>query len=194
MRAAKREEVMMSTRLQPIDRSWNPLFWVALLAYRVAVGGAATPARVIFARAPGLVIAHLMLMMTSEYALSLDRRVRHLVRVYGSRVNGCMYCDDLETYVALRQRAIARDDVDALPRYAESERFSARERAALRYVEEINTTRNAGDETFAALRQHFSERQIVELTWLNAVGNYLNLQARPLGLGAEGYCALPQHR
>ncbi|MCZ6806057.1 MAG: hypothetical protein O7F08_03830, partial [Deltaproteobacteria bacterium] len=41
------------------------------------------------------------------------------------------------------------------------------------------------------LKQHFSEREIVELTWLNAVGNYLNLQAKPLGLGSEGFCSVP---
>ena len=182
----------MSSRLEPVARSWNPFFWLALIAYRVSVGGAATPARVIFARAPGVVVAHLVLMATSEYVLSLERRLRLLVRVFGSRVNGCMYCDDLETYAALRHRAISRADIDALPRYRESEHFNERERAALRYVEEINTTRTVQDETFAALRRQFSEREIVELTWLNAVGNYLNLQARPLGLGAEGYCAIPQ--
>ena len=54
--------------------------------------------------------------------------------------------------------------------------------------------RQAGDETFAALRRHFSERQIVELTWLNAVGNYLNLQARPLGLAPDEACAIPAKR
>ncbi|HVM96507.1 MAG TPA: hypothetical protein VMT89_08965, partial [Candidatus Acidoferrales bacterium] len=105
--------------------------------------------------------------------------------------NGCMYCDDLETYMALRHRAITRDDIDALTSYASSERFSEREHAALRYVEEINRTHNAGDTTWSALRTHFSEREIVEITWLNAVGTYLNLQARPLGLGDEGYCQLP---
>lgn len=34
-------------------------------------------------------------------------------------------------------------------------------------------------------------REIVELTWLNAVGNHLNLQAKPLGLGSEGFCSVP---
>ncbi|MDH4283252.1 MAG: hypothetical protein OEV36_11410, partial [Myxococcales bacterium] len=80
----------------------------------------------------------------------------------------------------------------ALARYATSPRFTERERAALRYVEEINTTRAATDETFDALRPHFTEKEIVELTWLNAVGNYLNLMAKPLGIGSEGFCRIPQ--
>lgn len=182
----------MTARLKPIASSWNPLVGAALAAYRSSIGGAATPVRVIFARAPRLVLAHLLLLATSEYGLSLPRRLRHLVRVFGSRVNGCLYCDDVESYAALKQGAISREDIDALADYRSSERFSAAERAALAYVEEINRSRTASAEMFEAVRGHFTERQIVELTWLNAVGNYLNLQARPLGLGAEGYCELAQ--
>ena len=114
--------------------------------------------------------------------------------MFGSRVNGCLFCDDLETRLAIEHRAISREDADDLPHYATSDRFSERERAVLRYVEELNTTRRASDETFANLKRHLSEREIVELTWLNAVGNYLNLQAKPLGLAPEGACELPASR
>jgi AhpD family alkylhydroperoxidase len=171
-------------RLTPIAWSWNPLHWFALAIYRSI--GAPLPAQVIFARAPLLVVGHVLVVLTSEYGLSLDRRVRSLVRVFGSRINGCMFCDDLETRLALKSRSITREDADALATYASSERFGERERAALRYVEEIDTARQASNETFEALRRHFNEREIVEITWLNAVGNYLNLQARPLGLAPDG--------
>ncbi len=178
-----------SPRLAPITRSWNPLVWIALAIYRSF--GVTAPVQVIFARAPRLIIAHTILMATAEYATSLDRRLSSLARVFGSRVNGCMFCDDLESRLAIEHRALVREDVDALAEYATSDRFSERERAALRYVEELNTTRRASDEVFAALKRHFSEREIVELTWLNAVGNYLNLQAKPLGLAPEGACEIP---
>jgi alkylhydroperoxidase family enzyme len=109
-------------------------------------------------------------MGTAEYGMTLDARVRYLIHVYGSRVNLCMFCDDLEANMALKAKTLTRQDIDALQQYATSPRFSDRERAALRYVEEVNTTREATDETFEALRAHFSERGIVELTGLNAVG------------------------
>jgi AhpD family alkylhydroperoxidase len=156
-------------RLAPLRWSWNPLFWIALAIYRSI--GAPLPAQVIFARAPRLVVAHVLLVLTSEYALSLDRRVRSLVRVFGSRVNGCMFCDNLETRMAVASGAISREDADALGEFRTSDRFGERQRAALSYVEELNRVRQASDETFAELRRHFSEREIVELTWLNAVGN-----------------------
>ena len=174
-------------RLAP-GRSWHPLFWIALAIYRSI--GAPLPAEVIFSRAPRLVVAHLLLVITSEYALSLDKRTRALVRVFGSRINGCMFCDNLESRLAVEHGAISREDADGLARYRTSDRFGDRERAALAYVEELNTSRQASDETFANLRRQFSEREIVELTWLNAVGNYLNLQARPLGLAPDESCSI----
>ena len=54
--------------------------------------------------------------------------------------------------------------------------------AALAYVEEATQTKHVGDETFAALRRHFDDEQIVTITWLNAVENYFNLLDGPLGI------------
>jgi len=190
--ATGRVEDPTAPRLERITRSWNPLVWMAMAVYRSL--GVTTPVEVIFARAPRLIVAHMVLMVTSEYAISLDRRLRCLLRVFGSRVNGCMFCDDIETRMALTHGAVAREDVDALPDYETSPRFSDRERAALAYVHELNSTRTATDATFDGLRKHFPEREIVEITWLNAVGNYLNLQARPLRLAPEGSCEIPQRK
>jgi AhpD family alkylhydroperoxidase len=56
-----------------------------------------------------------------------------------------------------------------------------------------------GREKFRDLLQyasspHFDERGIVELTWLNAVGNYFNLLAAPLEIGSDGLEALALQR
>ncbi len=180
-----------NARLAPIRRTWNPMVWLIAWVYRMTIGRVAAPVPILFARAPRTIVGHLMLMSAAEYGLSLDKRIRHLTRVFGSRVNLCMFCDDLETHMALKAKTVTRDDIDALSEYATSARFTERERAALRYVEEINTTRTATDETFEGLKLHFTEKEIVELTWLNAVGNYLNLMAKPLGIGSEGFCSIP---
>ncbi len=180
-----------NARLAPIRRTWNPMVWLIAWVYRMTIGRVAAPVPILFARAPRTIVGHLMLMSAAEYGLSLDKRIRHLTRVFGSRVNLCMFCDDLETHMALKAKTVTRDEIDALSEYATSARFTERERAALRYVEEVNTTRTATDETFEGLKLHFTEKEIVELTWLNAVGNYLNLMAKPLGIGSEGFCSIP---
>ena len=119
-------ESSQSPRLAPIRRSWNPLVWLAALIYRLTMGRVAAPIRVVYARAPCLILGHLILVATAEYGLSLDRRAWYLTRVFGSRLNDCMFCDDLETYMALRHGAISRADIAALPHYATAEEFTER--------------------------------------------------------------------
>jgi alkylhydroperoxidase family enzyme len=65
---------------------------------------------------------------------------------------------------------------------------------ALAYVEEATRTKRVSDDTFAALRRHFGEREIVAITWLNAVENYFNLLNVPLGIEADGLCAIAESR
>jgi AhpD family alkylhydroperoxidase len=187
---AASNEPAASPRLAPIRRALHPMVALANAIYRFGVGTTA-PVAVIFARAPRLIFAHLVLMMTSEAGVSLDKRTRALARVFGSKTNGCMFCNDLTTRLALKHRALGQEDVDALADWRASDRFTERERAMLAYLEELNVTRRTSDENFAALKRQFDEREIVEITWLNAVENYLNLQARPLGLAPES-CEIPR--
>ncbi|HYG14202.1 MAG TPA: hypothetical protein VEC12_00510 [Bacteroidia bacterium] len=66
-----------------------------------------------------------------------------------------------------------------------SNRFTEKEKALLAYLEEINLTKSATDETFSALKKHYTEKEIVEITWVNATENYFNLMAKPLGLQSD---------
>ena len=55
------------------------------------------------------------------------------------------------------------------------------------------------DDVFVALRTHFNERQIVDLTMTIAVENLLSRFNRGLDVGAQGFtegasCLLPEHR
>lgn len=68
--------------------------------------------------------------------------------------------------------------------------FDARERSALAFVKEATTRRNVNDRTFETLREHFGEREIVELTWLMALENFLNLTTVPLGIGSDHLCEI----
>ena len=51
-----------------------------------------------------------------------------------------------------------------------------------------------GDAIFAALRPHFDEREIVEITWLCAVENSFNLINLPLEIESDGLCAIAERR
>lgn len=67
-----------------------------------------------------------------------------------------------------------------------SEKLTDNEKALLAYLEEVNFSKIATDETFDKLQRYFSDKQIVEITWMNATKNYFNFMAKPLGLKSDG--------
>src|ERR1700742_3184467 len=65
-----------------------------------------------------------------------DARLRELVRIRASQLNGCAYCIDMHTKDA---RAIGETEqrLYALPAWAEAPYFTERERAALAFTESV---------------------------------------------------------
>jgi AhpD family alkylhydroperoxidase len=69
----------------------------------------------------------------------IEPRLRELIRIRASQLNGCAYCLDMHTKDA---RAIgeAEQRLYALPAWRETPFFSDRERAALAYCEAVTAT------------------------------------------------------
>jgi len=137
------------------------------------------------------------LMLTLLYR-SLDRRasplepgLRALVQVRISQINWCAFCVDLNGAAAL-ERAVAPVKLAALPDYARSRLYSDREKAALAYAEAVtDSTRRVDEPLRQALRSHFGEQEIVELTALIAFQNMSSKFNAALGVPSQGFCALP---
>ena len=82
--------------------------------------------------------------------------------------------------------------VREIPTWRESRRFSDAERVALEYAEAMTITgQRVSDELFARLKGSFDEAQIVELTAAVALENFRSKFNVPLGIEAQGFCALP---
>ena len=83
---------------------------------------------------------------------------------------------------------ISDEKLDDLPRYRQSDRFSARERAALEYAERITRDDQAvTDECVARLREHFSEAEIVELTFIAGYQTFASKFAKAFDLAPQGF-------
>jgi alkylhydroperoxidase family enzyme len=77
--------------------------------------------------------------------------------------------------------------------WRDSARFSEEEQLALDYAERMTTTgQRVDDELFARLKAYFTEAQIVELTAAVALENFRSKFNPPLGIGAQGFCLLPE--
>ena len=82
---------------------------------------------------------------------------------------------------------MAREKLAAVSQFRESPLFSARERAALEYAEEMSRTPvRVPDDVFERVRAAFTEEQIVELTASIAYEHYRARFNHALGVGSDG--------
>ena len=95
----------------------------------------------------------------------LDAKLRELIKIRASQINGCAYCLAMHTRDA-RKLGETEERMDLLNAWREAPVYSARERAALGWIEAITlvTKGHVSDEAFDAVRKQFSEKEIVDLT------------------------------
>jgi AhpD family alkylhydroperoxidase len=180
-------------RIPPLEHPPTLLARIAFAGSRWMLGKVMTPMKVVFARMPRALFGHLMLVRALDGKLSLDPNLKLLLQTHAAGINGCGFCVDIGRAIAL-QRGGSLDKALAVADYRTDARFTERERAALAYVEEATRHKQVSDATFAELRRHFSETEIIEITWMNAVENYFNLINVPLGIESDGLCAIAERR
>lgn len=116
--------------------------------------------------APGAVKALSGLNAYSD-SCAIPENLRRLVEIRVSQINGCRYC-----IVVHRRQALAvgenEERIDALETWRDSERFAEAERAALAWAESVTriAESQAPEEEYQALRAHFSEKEIIDLTFI----------------------------
>src|SRR6202522_4727154 len=97
---------------------------------------------------------------------TVDERLKNLVELKGAQMIGCEFCVDLGSQIC-RNSGFSDEELLALPRYRQSERFTEREKLALDYaVAVMRTPVEVTDELFARMKEHFSDEQLVEITAL----------------------------
>lgn len=90
-----------------------------------------------------------------------------LVNIRASQINGCTFCLDMHAKEAkiCGERELRLYHV---PAWRDSHLFTDKERAALEWTELLTelTYRGISDEAYAAVREHFSEEELTDLTFL----------------------------
>ena len=112
-----------------------------------------------------------------RWKTELDGRLRELVILRVARLTGATYVIKQHVPELALAEGLTRQECDALADWRADNFFTERERAALAYADAMTRDIAVPDAVFDALRPHFSQRQIVELTVL--VGTY-NMQTRVL--------------
>lgn len=184
---------MTRPRLDPIEEPPTLLARIATILMRRQLGKVMTPAKVIYNRVPRMYNLAWQLLRLQREGLELAPELRLLVQVWVAMLNRCTFCVDIAKAMAVQER-IPLEKFHALPEWRTSPLFSDRERAALAYAEEATRHKQVEDATFTTLRKHFREREIVEITFLNALENFYNLMNLPLGIEDDGLCAIAEER
>ncbi|PKP85599.1 MAG: carboxymuconolactone decarboxylase [Alphaproteobacteria bacterium HGW-Alphaproteobacteria-2] len=105
---------------------------------------------------------------------TLRRRHLELAVVTVSKLNACSYCIAHHAPV-LEVEGLSAEGVARLPVFADHPELDAVDRLVVAYATQVTTdARRVSDATFAALRTHFSEAEIVELTLRIALCGFFN--------------------
>ena len=117
---------------------------------------------------------------------SIDKKLRAVVELRVSQINGCAYCVDLHTTEA-RRAGETTQRLDCLTVWREVTFFDEAEKAALEWAETITTVATSGapEHLYNALAEHFSEEEVVDLTLIIAQMNAWNRLAISFGHGPD---------
>jgi AhpD family alkylhydroperoxidase len=109
---------------------------------------------------------------------TIEPGLRHLVWLRTSQINGCAYCVDLHSHEALADGERPQR-LHCLVTWTETTLFSPRECAALAWAEALThiSTCHASEEVYALVRQHFDDKDLVDLTLMIAAMNAWNRMA-----------------
>jgi len=125
---------------------------------------------------------------------TLEPTLLELVKLRASMINGCAYCVDMHSKDA---RALGESEqrLYALSVWREAPFFTPAERAALAWTEAVTevSTGHASDEVYRLAREHFDERQLVDLTMVIIAINSWNRLAIAFRAIAGTYEPAKQH-
>jgi AhpD family alkylhydroperoxidase len=122
------------------------------------------------------------MMRAKDDVTSIDARLRALIELRVSQINGCAYCVDLHANEA-RKAGETKQRLDCLTVWKEVPFFEPAERAAFGWAETVTRIAEAGAPLaeYEALFAYFSESQIVDLTLVIAQMNAWNRLAISFG-------------
>ena len=97
-----------------------------------------------------------------------DHNIKELCRIYVSRSVKCEYCGNQRSEKSRKAGVVEEDYMDLL-NFEKSDRYDAREKAALAYTEAITWDLETDDALWERLHANFTEPELVELGFFVAL-------------------------
>lgn len=125
--------------------------------------------------------------------LELPKETALLIRQQVAQLNICLFCIDASRAEAIKS-FMNEKKFDALANYHSSFIFTEAEKSALDYTTELTRDKKVKLETFAHLKNHFSERQICEIIYLVASEHLYNITNIGLNIHSDMLCDLAKSK
>jgi AhpD family alkylhydroperoxidase len=105
----------------------------------------------------------------------LEESLLHLVRLRASQINGCAYCLDMH-WKDLRAMGENEQRMYSLDAWEECPYYTDRERAALAWTDSVTlvSKTHVKDDVYETVKQHFTEKELADLTLAIAMINLWN--------------------
>jgi AhpD family alkylhydroperoxidase len=176
-------------RLAAIENPPNLFLKIAYWFSRRQFGKVLSLLKIIYARKPQLLRFAMKIDRFEKKQTSLPEGLRLFIKFAAAAQNGCAFCTDIALAQAVRgkigtERFLAIANGDAERRNSLTEK----ERAVFAFVKQYAAEKKVSDATFAALRKHFDETEIVEIVALNAFEQFYNALTIPLEIESDELC------
>jgi AhpD family alkylhydroperoxidase len=188
------------SRLKPAEP--HGLDLIRRLSYATATrmfGRPLEPTRMVAHHRPLLLGYGVIATAHERYSHAVPKRLKELAMLRTAQLIGCEWCLDFGSYLA-QKAGVAEEDLRDLAIWRQSSRFDPLDRAVLEYAEAMTRTPvDVPDELFERLREHFDERQMVELTLSISLENLHSRTNWALDVQSEGfsegmYCVAPEQQ
>ena len=96
----------------------------------------------------------------------LEHALLELVKMRASQINGCAFCLAMHSADAVKAGE-RHERLHLLPAWRETQLYTPRERAALAWTEALTLVagKDVPDDVYEEGRRHFSEQELVDLTY-----------------------------
>ncbi len=172
-------------RVPLVEEKEHPELSELIAKIKGARGGRLINIYRVMLHSPALASAWFDLNQAVRYGTEIDGQCRELAVIRVAILNNVEYVIRAHGPAYALKEGLTPEQVAALSDWQPSNLFDEKQRALLAYTEAVTRDIDVPDTVFAEVRQHFSERQVVELTMLIGAYNMLTRFLKALKVDPE---------
>lgn len=179
----------MKTRIAPIEKPKGIFRRLMYFLLKKEYGKVIMPAKVIYSRYPKIGLLVKKLYAVEKSMKLVKEPEKFLIQNFVATINGCTFCMDISIRKSINKN-IGLEKFSDLMDYESSDKYSNREKAVFKYLEEMTKNITVSDSTYSNLKKYCSDEEIIEVTYISASENYLNRLLKPLKIGSDELCEI----